>query len=100
MKMNAWEWQLEQRIKDCRAREVHKIIRSCRYKALNESLYFFSSLVVSVVIFTVHVLNGGVLTPGDVYSTLTLVNILQYTMTKLFPMAIMVSCLCTIGMYG
>jgi ATP-binding cassette, subfamily C (CFTR/MRP), member 4 len=31
MKMNAWEWQLEKKISDCRAREVRKIMRSCRY---------------------------------------------------------------------
>jgi ABC transporter transmembrane region len=31
MKMNAWEWQLEKKISDCRAREVRKITRSCRY---------------------------------------------------------------------
>lgn len=120
MKMNAWEWQLEKRIAASRAREIGKIIRSCRYdvcccvlyvmncgppililhtslyvvyfryKALNESLYFFSSLVVSVLIFIVHLFTGGVLTPGNVFSTLALVNLLQYTMTKLFPFAIMV----------
>jgi hypothetical protein len=65
-----------------------------RYKALNESLYFISSLVVSVVVFVVHVAMGGTLTSGTVFSTLTLVNLLQYTMTKLFPMAIMVCTEC------
>ena len=76
MKMNAWEPHFLRRIKDSRSREVGKIIRSSRYKALNESLYFFCSLLVAVVIFCVHVLAGGTLTPGDVFSTLTLLNLL------------------------
>lgn len=44
-----------------------------------------------MVVFCVHVAMGGVLTSGTVFSTLTLVNLLQYTMTKIFPMGIMVS---------
>jgi ATP-binding cassette, subfamily C (CFTR/MRP), member 4 len=32
MKMNAWEWQLDKKIAGCRAREVTKIMQSCRYE--------------------------------------------------------------------
>ncbi|CAB9519042.1 Multiple drug resistance-associated protein-like transporter 1 [Seminavis robusta] len=89
MKMNAWEYPLAKRIEERRAAEVHTIITSCRYKGVNEAVYFCAGLVVSVVIFLVHVLAGGTLSSGIVFSTLTLVNILQHTMTKTFPMAIM-----------
>ena len=62
-----------------------------RYKGLNEALYFCSSLVVAVVIFIVHVsILGGTLSSGNVFSTLTLVNLLQFTMTKMFPTGVMV----------
>jgi ATP-binding cassette, subfamily C (CFTR/MRP), member 4 len=61
-----------------------------RYKALNEAAYYCSGLVVSVLIFCIHVfVMGGTLSSRNVFTTITLVNISQFTMTKLVPTAIM-----------
>ena len=60
-----------------------------RYKALNEAIYFYSASVVSVFIFTIHVALGGVLTPKNVYTTLTLMGIVQFILTKSVPNAVM-----------
>jgi hypothetical protein len=61
-----------------------------RYKALNEAAYYCSGLVVSVSIFCIHVFAmGGTLSSKNVFTTVALVNISQFTMSKLVPTAIM-----------
>jgi ATP-binding cassette subfamily C (CFTR/MRP) protein 4 len=89
MKMNAWELEFDKRISKIRAEEVSKLQNSGRLKALNEAIYYFTSVVVAVFIFTIHVLTGGQLTPKNVFTTLALLNILQFTLTKHIPNAIM-----------
>jgi ATP-binding cassette subfamily C (CFTR/MRP) protein 4 len=89
MKMNGWELEFEKRITALRAMEVAKLKAASRYKALNEAIYYFSSTVVAVSIFSVHVLMGNELTPRKVYTTLTLLNILHLSLTKQIPSAVM-----------
>ena len=97
VKMNAWELEFEKRIHDCRTEEMNFIEQTCRYKGINEAIYFVSSLLVSALIFMVHVLMGGSLTPGAVYSVLSLMNLLQFSMTKMFPSGIMTVSECLVS---
>jgi ATP-binding cassette subfamily C (CFTR/MRP) protein 4 len=89
MKLNGWELEFNKRISKTRSEEVAKLQNASRFKALNEACYYFTSLAVSVFIFTVHILMGGSLTPRNVFTTMTLLNIVQFTLTKHVPNAVM-----------
>lgn len=91
MKMNCWEYEFEKRIALHRSQEVSKLKKaSGLYKAWNEAVYYFSSVVVAVVIFAVHVgVLGGTLTPRIVYTCLSLLNILHMSLSKQIPAAVM-----------
>jgi ATP-binding cassette subfamily C (CFTR/MRP) protein 4 len=90
MKMNGWELEFEKRISALREKEIEKLRRASRYKAVNDAIYYFSSAVVSVFIFSAHVLfMGGTLNPRNVYTTLSLLNILHLSLTKQIPNAVM-----------
>ena len=90
MKMNAWEWQFLDRIQAVRKQEVAQILRANRLKAWNEALFFSANVVISVVIFLVHVWTGGTLTPRNVFTVMTLVNVVQLEMTKHVSLGVMV----------
>jgi len=90
MKMNGWELEFQKRIAALRAKETVKLQAASFYKALNDAIYYFSSIVVAVAIFMVQVfLLEEPLTPRNVYTTLTLLNILHLTLTKQIPNAVM-----------
>jgi ATP-binding cassette subfamily C (CFTR/MRP) protein 4 len=91
MKMSGWEWQFLERIQSIRAQEITQIMRANRLKAWNEALFFSSNVVISIVIFLVHVGTGGVLTPRNVFTVMALVNVLQLEMTKHVSLGVMVS---------
>ena len=58
--------------------------------AWNDAIYYVSSLVVAVSVLGIHVgALGGTLTPGIVFTSFTLWNLLQYSVTKHIPHAIM-----------
>jgi ATP-binding cassette subfamily C (CFTR/MRP) protein 4 len=90
MKMSGFEWRFLDRIQDIRKEEVDQIQKANKLKAANEALFFASNVVISLVIFLVHVLIGGVLTPRDIFTVFTLVNILQLGMTKHVSLGVMV----------
>jgi len=90
MKMNGWEYEFEKRIAMHRSREISKLKRTSRYKALNEAVSYFSSVVAAVIIFAFHVgILGGTLTPRSVYTCLSLLNILHLSLSKQIPSAVM-----------
>ncbi len=89
MKQNGFETMFLDRITRQRHSEIQQLQTTSRLKALNEAIYYFSSAVVATFIFCVHVAIGGVLSPEIVYTTLTLLGILQFTLTKHIPNAIM-----------
>lgn len=90
MKMSGYEDRFLDRISEGRKKEVAQITRANNLKALNEALFFASNIVVSLVIFFVHVTCfGGTLTPGNVYTVFTLVNILQLELTKHVALGVM-----------
>jgi len=91
MKMSGFEERFLERIHDYRKQEVSQITRANRLKAWNEALFFSANVVISVVIFMVYVATGNTLTPRDVFTTFTLVNIIQIEMTKHVSLGVLVS---------
>ena len=89
MKMSGWEGQFQERIQNIRKDEVAQIERANRLKAWNEALFFASNVVISIVIFLVHVGTGGILTPRSVFTVMSLVNVLQLEMTKHLSLGVM-----------
>ena len=80
--IQAWELEFEQRISKLRSKEVSVLLKASQFRALNESFYFFSATVISVFIFIIDVLIGGILTPRKIFTTLTLMSIIQFILTK------------------
>jgi ATP-binding cassette, subfamily C (CFTR/MRP), member 4 len=89
MKMSAFELLFLDRIMHYRKDEVSKIAQANTLKAWNEALIFATNVVVSLAIFTVHVLLGNTLNQGDVFTVFSLINILQMELTKHVSLAIM-----------
>jgi ATP-binding cassette subfamily C (CFTR/MRP) protein 4 len=89
MKQCGFETMFLDRITKHRHGEIQQLQTTSRLKALNEAIYYFSNAVVATFIFSIHVALGGTLTPEIVYTTLTLLGILQFTLTKHIPNAIM-----------
>ena len=89
VKMSGWENQFLERIQKIRKEEVSQIRRANQLKAWNEALFFSSNVVISIVIFMVHVATGGVLTPRNVFTVMSLVNVLQLEMTKHLSLGVM-----------
>ncbi|CAJ1947757.1 unnamed protein product [Cylindrotheca closterium] len=90
MKMSGFEWRFLDRIQSIRKEEVDQIQNANRLKAANEALFFVTNVVISLIIFLVHVLwVGGTLYPRDIFTVLTLVNILQLQMIKHVSLGIM-----------
>eukprot|EP00538_Stauroneis_constricta_P012629 CAMPEP_0119552576 /NCGR_PEP_ID=MMETSP1352-20130426/5521_1 /TAXON_ID=265584 /ORGANISM="Stauroneis constricta, Strain CCMP1120" /LENGTH=1426 /DNA_ID=CAMNT_0007598827 /DNA_START=60 /DNA_END=4340 /DNA_ORIENTATION=+ len=89
MKMSGYEWRFLERIQKIRSEEVDQIIKANKLKCWNEASFFMANVVISLVIFVVHVMTGGILTPRDVFTVFTLINILQLEMTKHFALGVM-----------
>ena len=91
--MSGWENQFFNRIESIRQEEISQIEKANRLKALNEALYFSSNVVISLVIFAVQVSMGNALTPRNVFTVMSLINVTQLEMTKHFSLGVMVSIL-------
>lgn len=89
MKMNGWELEFSERINKLRREEVNMVQVASRYRAMNEAIFYATNVSVAIVIFVVHVLTGHELTTRDVFTTLTLINVVQFTMTKFFAYSVM-----------
>ncbi|KAL7574291.1 hypothetical protein ACA910_012537 [Epithemia clementina (nom. ined.)] len=100
MKLCGYETPFEQRIRALRSQEVQPLQAAFRFKAANEALYFVTNVVVSLIIFLVHVLwFDGTLTPGDIFTVFSLVNVMQLEMVKYGSMGLMSlsECMVSIG---
>ena len=90
LKLQGWELEWERKIAQLRAVEVQQLQNTNRLKACNDAVYYCSSLVVSVAVLSIYVSAlEGTLTPRIVFTTFTLWNLLQYSVTKHIPHAIM-----------
>lgn len=90
LKMHAWEDAMSRRLETIRSMEVAGIQRAARLRAMNEAIFFASSITICLIIFVAHHALGGKLTLGTMYSIFALMNALQFTMVKYFSIAVMV----------
>ena len=89
MKFNGWEDSFLEKISYLREQEVKVLYRASIFRAFNEALFYFTSLLVSVITFTIDVLaNGNALSPKTVFTSITLFNMLQYILAKHLPSAV------------
>ena len=90
MKMSGYEYKFLEQIEKLREQEVSQIKHANTLKAYNETLFFVANVVLTIVICIVHVLVfDGVLTTRDVFTIVTLINILQLEMTKHMSLGVM-----------
>ncbi|GMI05755.1 hypothetical protein TrLO_g10639 [Triparma laevis f. longispina] len=90
MKMSGWEDKFLDRISIIRKGEVKQIQKANVLKAYNEALFFICNIIVAAVIFTAEVvIFEGTLNASDLFTVMTLINIVQFTMTKFFSLGIM-----------
>jgi len=90
MKMSGWETQFEERIETIRSLESSRIQKANRLRALNEAIYFVSSIIMNVVIFVVYVrIQGGTLTSRKAFSCMALINVVQFELMKHFALGVM-----------
>eukprot|EP00752_Nemacystus_decipiens_P006704 g6027.t1 len=88
MKINAWEPALEKEIRRVRAEEVRVLLKATLLRAVNEAMFFVQPAVVSCLVFATYHLLGNVLNPQQVFTTLALLNITQFTMGKFLYLAV------------
>lgn len=88
MKINAWELAFQRIISEARKKEMTAIFNLSYIKAMNESLYFCTPVVVGCLTFVTYTQTGGDLSPQKIFTTLTLFNIIQFDLTKFFPLAV------------
>ena len=89
MKFNGWEDTFREKIEHRREQEVKILYKASIFRAFNESSFYFTSLLISVITFAVDVLVGNPLSPKTVFTAMTLFSILQYILAKHLPNAIM-----------
>jgi len=97
MKLAGYETLFLERIQSYRAKEVMQLERANRLKATNEALFFVSNIVVSYIIFLLHVLSGNTLRTGDVFLVFTLVNVIQMELAKSLSLSVMFSSQCSVS---
>ena len=90
MKLSGYETQFLQRIQALRHEEVQRLQAAMRLRAANEALFFATNVVISLVIFLVHVyVSKEELKPAQVFTVFTLVNVMQLELVKHCSLAMM-----------
>lgn len=97
MKMSGYEYKFLDRIREWRQQEVQQLISAIRLKAANETVFYVTNVVVSLVVFLAHVYSGGVLKVGEVFTVFTLVNVMQLELVKHCSMAVMATSECYVS---
>ncbi|KAL7564370.1 hypothetical protein ACA910_001519 [Epithemia clementina (nom. ined.)] len=104
MKTSGYEMSFLQRIQVLRAREVEQLKRAMYFMVANESLFFATNVVVSVIVFLFHVLvfksddgSQNSFTPGDVFTVFTLVNVMQLELVKHGSLGLMAVSECSVS---
>jgi len=100
MKLNAWEWQSQERIQAICKEEISAIQNANSLKVWNETLFFSSNIVITIVIFLVHISLENTLTPRTVFATLSLLQTLQIEMTKHVSLGVMGVSFLLVGFYA
>ena len=98
MKMSGWENELQKRIDAARALEISQIHKANKLKALNEALFFSVNVVISIAIFVSHIfIFEGSLTTRNVFTILSLMNVLQIELTKHLSLGVMAGSECWVS---
>ena len=84
LKCYAWEPAFTSLVQEVREAESREITRTASLRGLNEGVFFSSSAVVCVVMFSVYVSLGNTLTPRKVFVAFTLMLIISLNLTKFF----------------
>ncbi|CAM9820973.1 unnamed protein product, partial [Ectocarpus sp. 8 AP-2014] len=107
MKINAWEPALEKEIRRqwagehalsntiavdlVRAEEIRVLLTATLLRAVNEAMFFIQPAVISCLVFATYHLLGNVLAPRQVFTTLALLSITQFTVGKFLYLAVQTS---------
>ncbi|CAM9399555.1 unnamed protein product, partial [Ectocarpus sp. 12 AP-2014] len=106
MKINAWEPALEKEIRRQWAGEhantnaiwasdysdeIRVLLKATLLRAINEAMFFVQPAVISCLVFVTYHLLGNVLAPRQVFTTLALLNITQFTLGKFLYLAVQTS---------
>ena len=88
MKINGWEMIFVKMIEDIRHFEIKALLKTNFLRAMNESIFFATPVLVGFLTFITYAKTGGDLSVQKVLTVLTLFNVMQMSMTKFFPFAI------------
>ncbi|CAM9122833.1 unnamed protein product, partial [Ectocarpus sp. 4 AP-2014] len=91
MKINAWEPALEKEIHRVRAEEIRVLLKATLLRAVNEAMFFIQPAVISCLVFATYHMLGNVLAPRQVFTTLALLSITQFTVGKFLYLAVQTS---------
>mmetsp|Transcript_12086 Transcript_12086/g.24989 ORF Transcript_12086/g.24989 Transcript_12086/m.24989 type:complete len:1226 (-) Transcript_12086:4883-8560(-) len=97
MKCLGEEVQFLTKLQHLRKLEIQQLEKANRLKAANEALFYVTNVVVSFVVFVVHVSLGQELTAGKVFLVFTLVNVLQLELTKHVSIGVMATSECSVS---
>ena len=87
LKISAWEDIFIASIDSARAKEVAALLVTNVMRGLNEAIFFAAPCTIAALSFITYNRLGGVLTTGKIFVVLTYFNIVQFSMTKFFPMS-------------
>jgi ATP-binding cassette subfamily C (CFTR/MRP) protein 4 len=88
VKACTWEAPFRRVLAKVRDQERQSILRSQAMKAFNLALYFSGVAVSSLVTFTVYWAQGHVLRIPTVFSVLSLLHVVRFSMGRSFPLAV------------
>lgn len=88
LKVSGWELQFQDAIQEARRKEVGIIVKANTLRAINEAVFFVAQGVVAFVTFVTYWGLGNTLSSEKVFTTLLLFAIVQFGMTKFFPLAV------------
>jgi ATP-binding cassette subfamily C (CFTR/MRP) protein 4 len=88
MKINGWELAFRDIIGAARRLEMSSMMKLNYIKGINEAIFFFAPVVIGAITFITFHETGGELTAQNVFTVLTLFSIIQFSLTKFFPLAV------------
>lgn len=88
MKINGWELAFRDIIGAARKLEMAAMLKLNYIKGVNEAIFFFAPVVIGAITFITFHETGGELTAQNVFTVLTLYSIIQFDLTKFFPLAV------------
>jgi len=85
LKLYSWEIPFQDALVQIRHSEFACLLQAAVMKAVNESIYFASPVLISMFTFVPYVLLGNQLSTDTVFTTLALFNVVRLTMASFFP---------------